>query len=73
MSPQNTGGVLDMGAYAMLAQQHRPSDPAQLAVEIRRLHHSGLSRRDIATALRLNLEFVVNALADSTMPTRRAP
>jgi DNA-directed RNA polymerase specialized sigma24 family protein len=58
-------GVLDGSAYAALAQLHRPSNPEQLAAEIRRLRGSGLSPRDIATALRLSLDEVVNILADA--------
>lgn len=48
--------------YESASQQHRPSDPHELAAEIRRLHSTGLSPRDIAAALRLALPAVVEAL-----------
>jgi hypothetical protein len=44
------GGRLD---YAALAALHRPKDPEALAAEVRRLHATGLTARDIATALRI--------------------
>ena len=44
-------GQLD---WRRLAEQHRPSDPAEIAKEVRRLFGEGrLSERDIETALRL--------------------
>jgi hypothetical protein len=58
----NVGGTLDMSAYAQLAQLHRPTDPAALAAEIHRLSRSGLTARDIATALRLAPDVVINML-----------
>lgn len=59
-------GALDMSAYAQLAQLHKPSDPKQLAAEIRRLRSSGLTPRDISVAVRVALDVVVNVLADGT-------
>jgi hypothetical protein len=58
----NIGGTLGMSAYAQLAQLHRPTDPVALAAEIRRLHISGLTARDIAVALRLESDAVNNTL-----------
>jgi len=58
----NIGGTLGMSAYAQLAQLHRPTDPAALAAEIRRLHSSGLTARDIAVALRLEPDAVNSTL-----------
>jgi hypothetical protein len=48
--------------YNARASQHRPDDPAALAVEIRRLHADGLTARDIAEALRLAPDVVINIL-----------
>lgn len=64
MNSRNTGGKLDMAAYAELAQLHRPTDPEALAAEARRLHQSGHSARYIADALRLPPDEVAQALAD---------
>lgn len=50
-------------SYDARAQRHRPTDPAELAAEVRRLNRSGLSPLDIATALRLDLAAVRNVLA----------
>jgi hypothetical protein len=44
------------------AMQHRPTDPEQLAREIRRLHRTGLSPIDVATALRADLAMVREVL-----------
>jgi hypothetical protein len=53
---------IDLGTYAAMANKHRPTDPDLLAAEIRRLHATGLTARDIATALRLQLDAVINVL-----------
>lgn len=53
------GGTL---TYAALAQLHRPDDPKRLAAEIRRLQSDGLTPQDIATALRLPLDQVINTI-----------
>ncbi len=37
--------------YDRLARIHRPSDPALMALEIRRLRQNGLTARDISDAL----------------------
>jgi hypothetical protein len=50
-------------SYDQRAAQHRPQG-AQLEAEIRRLHAAGLTARDIAVALRLQLDLVVNVLAE---------
>jgi hypothetical protein len=63
-------GYLDLHALAMLAgsshdaraQEHRPTEPAALAAEIRRLRRTGLTPRDIAVALRIGLGQVLEAL-----------
>jgi hypothetical protein len=49
-------------AYNARASQHRPDDPAALATEIRRMHADGLTARDIAEALRLAPDVVINIL-----------
>jgi hypothetical protein len=51
--------------YEERAQRHRPSDQAALAGEIRRLHSLCLRPRDIASALRLDLRIVLDAIAGS--------
>jgi len=48
--------------YDQRAAQYRPAGTAQLRAEIERLIASGLSRRDVAVALRLPLDDVVNAV-----------
>jgi DNA-binding NarL/FixJ family response regulator len=48
--------------YNTMANQHRPTDPASLAAEIRRLHADGLTSRDIAEALRLSHAQVITIL-----------
>jgi hypothetical protein len=59
---RNIGGVVDLAAYARLAQLHRPTDPEAVAAEIWRPHRTGLTSRDIATALRLPPDDVINVL-----------
>jgi hypothetical protein len=54
------GGPLD---YAALARLHRPTEPAALQAEVRRLAASGLTAQDVATALRLDLVVVRTLLA----------
>jgi hypothetical protein len=61
---RSIGGPLGLAQYAALASMHRPTDPESIDREVRRLHGTGLSRRDIAAALRLDLDQVVNALAE---------
>lgn len=59
-------------AYTLLAQQHRPSDPARLAAEVVRLHNDlNLTTADISTALRMSHDDVVNIL--SSPPTQVLP
>jgi hypothetical protein len=48
--------------YDIRADRHRPTDPAVLSREIRRLAAEGLRVRDIAQALRMNDAEVVNLL-----------
>jgi hypothetical protein len=55
----NVGGRL---TYQALAELHRPSDPAAIAREVRRLHNTGLKARDIAVALRIAPDQVMNML-----------
>lgn len=45
--------------YATRANRHRPTEPALLAVEVRRMHADGLTARDISTALHLALDSVI--------------
>lgn len=49
--------------YHARANQHRPTDPAALAKEIRRLRATGLTPSDISDALRLTVDQVINALS----------
>ena len=53
-----------MNAYdwRTLADKHRPTDPAVLSAEIRRLAATGLTARDISTALRIDMAQVLEAL-----------
>ncbi len=56
---KSIGGVL---LYELLAQQHRPLDDAALAAECRRLHATGLTPRDVAIAMRVDLAIVLDWL-----------
>lgn len=40
--------------WRVRAERHRPSDPAALAEEVRRLARGGLTERDIGNALKLD-------------------
>jgi hypothetical protein len=61
-------------AYDIRANQHRPANVGQLAVEIRRLHASGLTPRDIAAALGLAPDAVVTMLwGDQHADTELSP
>jgi hypothetical protein len=61
------GGRLTGDAYAMLANQHRPTDPARVAAEVKRLHaEQHLTAIDISTALRIDHAQVINILASPT-------
>lgn len=66
MTSRNIGGVLDMAAMAALygRDTHRPTDGEALQAEIRRLHQTGLTARDIANSLRLGLGAVLEALRE---------
>jgi len=44
------------------AELYRPTDEAAIAAEIRQLHQTGLTPRDISSAMRLNLGMVLRAL-----------
>lgn len=57
------GGALD---YRVLAELHRPSDPALLKAEICRLADSGLTPMDIAIALRIDPVLVREMLKEKT-------
>jgi hypothetical protein len=46
------------------ADLYRPTDPAVLAREIRRLVGAGLKPRDVATALRIDLAVVLGAIRE---------
>jgi hypothetical protein len=52
----------DPTLYDIKANKFRPTDPAALAAEIRRLHANDLTARDIAEALRLAPDHVINCL-----------
>lgn len=56
-------GAMD---YSRLAQLHRPTDPAKVRDEVRRLSTTGLTAVDIATALRLDLAAVREMLAGAS-------
>jgi len=56
------GGAVTNAAYDIAANQYRPSDPAAIAFEVRRMHQSGLTARDISTALRLAPDVVITIL-----------
>ena len=52
--------------WRLLADMHKPTDPAAIAVEIRRLHSDdGLTARDISNTLRLDLGVVLQALREA--------
>jgi hypothetical protein len=59
LSSSHIGGELD---WRRLAEAHRPTEPSALAVEVRRLHGTGWSARDIASALRLDIVFVLELI-----------
>jgi hypothetical protein len=70
MTRDRIGGDLGLTALDLLtgdsydprAKLHRPSDPAALAAEVRRLHGLGLTAADISVALRLDLAQVRETL-----------
>ncbi len=74
MTRNRIGGVLDLAAldaltglsYDRRAHEHRPTDPASLAAEVRRLHGSGLTAADISVALRMDLAQVRETLSITT-------
>jgi hypothetical protein len=47
------------------AETHRPDNPHAFAREVRRLAQTGLTVQDIADALRVSPQFVVQLLASS--------
>jgi hypothetical protein len=53
------------GTWQMLANMHRPTDPAVIAAEIRRLRQTGLTPRDMSNTLRLDLAVVLEALREA--------
>jgi hypothetical protein len=57
--------------YTRRATLHRPTDPSVIGAEIRRMHAGGLTARDIAEALHLNLAAVIEAL--HSKPPEAAP
>jgi len=73
ISRDRIGGELGLSALDALtgrsyddrAQRHRPTDPAALAAEVRRLNRTGLSPLDIAAALRIDLAQVRNVLGSA--------
>jgi hypothetical protein len=50
--------------WRLLAEMYKPTDPAAIALEIRRQHRTGLKPRDIATALRVDIGDVLAALRE---------
>ena len=71
MNPRNVPGqhsACDL--YAALSAQPKPTSPAAIGVECRRLHQTGLRARDIASALGIAMPVVLEALrSTSTTPT----
>jgi hypothetical protein len=55
----------DGASYDQRANAHRPTDPAAIAAEMRRLARSGLTARDIATAFRVNVANVLEAVQEA--------
>jgi hypothetical protein len=51
--------------WRLLADMHKPTDPEQIAVEIRRQHREGLKPRDIAATLRVDMGVVLAALREA--------
>lgn len=62
-------GALDWRTLAERADAHRPRDPSVLAAELRRLHATGLTARDIASATRVPLTTVHAALGTPALRT----
>jgi hypothetical protein len=61
MSTRNIGGTLDWAAlYGR--DQHRPTDGETMQAEIRHLHSTGLTVRDIAACLRIGVAAVQQTL-----------
>jgi len=52
--------------WTHLAQMHRPTDPAVIAAEVRRMYREGLKVRDIAVALRIGVPAVLQVLDAAT-------
>ena len=48
--------------WAILANLHRPTDPASLAASIREMADRGLKALDIAESMRLDIAVVLQAL-----------
>jgi hypothetical protein len=71
MNRPNIGGPLTASAYTALAEQNRPAEPMALEAEVRRLHTTGLTARDIAVALRLPPDRVLNMLGVGASPPAR--
>jgi|GEM_PF-5966570 len=59
--------------YHQLATLHRPTDPAALATEIRRMASRGLTPRDISFHLALDYPTVLEALHVAPASTQRIP
>jgi hypothetical protein len=57
---------MSAASYDLRANAHRPRDPLKLAQAIHTLNDSGLKPRDIASALRLDLEAVLAGLQSTT-------
>ena len=56
--------------YDRRARMHAPTDSTVLTAEIRRLRQTGLTARDIANTLRLDMGAVLTALRTDTTPPR---
>ena len=51
--------------YDILAAMNRPTDPAAIAEEVRRLRRSGLTAQDVSQALRISPAVIREILARS--------
>lgn len=66
MIRKSVPGALDLDALAALSgrDRHRPTDPAAIAQEIRRLHRRGHSASYIAATLHVTAETIARALTE---------
>jgi hypothetical protein len=63
MNARNIGGPIDW-ATLYGRDQHRPTDGKTMQAEIRHLHSTGLTARDIAASLHIGVAAVEQALRE---------